>query len=133
MGNVEIFENHHASMWVSAAMGNYSHFNNYKNYKPGVVDLPEPSSVHRQARVDKLPPPRSVEDVKEQLSDASDKDYPIFRDETIAQLILDGSTGRLDVWCCGQTATSGAPAVATFSLTPNFTVGSEDAPAMLFA
>eukprot|EP00443_Scrippsiella_acuminata_P098762 CAMPEP_0115737310 /NCGR_PEP_ID=MMETSP0272-20121206/87747_1 /TAXON_ID=71861 /ORGANISM="Scrippsiella trochoidea, Strain CCMP3099" /LENGTH=291 /DNA_ID=CAMNT_0003181599 /DNA_START=79 /DNA_END=951 /DNA_ORIENTATION=- len=52
MANIEIYEQDHVVTWVTAAMGNYSHFNNFKAYKPGVVDMPEPSSVHRQARVD---------------------------------------------------------------------------------
>jgi len=134
MANIEIYEQDHVVTWVTAAMGNYSHFNNFKAYKPGVVDMPEPSSVHRQARVDQLPAPHSREDVIARLSDDSDTAYPIFRDMTIATLILDGSTGRLDVWCCGQRPNSGSPPFATFVLTPNFTTKlEEDATAMLFA
>lgn len=109
MANVEIHEDDHSALEVTENMGNYSHFNQYKRLGYGVTDPPQPSSVARQARVDALPPPRSRGDVAAVLSDAADADYPLFCDITIATLLLDGATGRLDAWCCGNSAAGGAP------------------------
>jgi len=127
MANVEVFEDNRVITFITAAMGNFSHFNNYKTYKPGVIDEAQPSSVHRQAKVDSLPAPRSREDVMKLLSDTSDTAYPVFRNITMGTFILDGITGQLDVWCCGQSPASGAPALATFDL-----LASSVVPNMLF-
>ena len=67
------------------------------------------SSLHRQARVDELPPVRSRADVIARLSDDNDQAYPIFRPMTLTTLVLDGNSSQLDVWCCGHAAQSGVP------------------------
>jgi len=90
---------------------NYSHMNMYKTLERGTADVPHASTLHRQARVDALPAPRSAADVRLLLSDASDPRYPIFRNMTLVTMILNGTTGDLDVWCCGLSANSGAPPV----------------------
>lgn len=87
---------------------NYSHFNQYKELEAGRVDGVDVSSLHRQARVDALPPPRTSADVRARLSDTSDAAYPIFRGMTLTSIVLDGVTGALDVWCCGSSPASGA-------------------------
>ena len=43
------------------------------------------------------------------LSDARDEAFPIYRNMTLHTLVLDGRTGRLDVWCCGRSAAHGPP------------------------
>ena len=49
------------------------------------------SSLHRQARFDALPAPRGREDVARLLSDEGDEEYPVFREMTLASLVLDAS------------------------------------------
>jgi hypothetical protein len=95
---------------VASSVANYSHFNMYKELEVGRADAPNNSTLHRQARVDEMPPPRTLGDVKATLSDAADAEYPIFRGMTLASLALDGSTGSLDVWCCGDAAAAAPPA-----------------------
>eukprot|EP00931_Biecheleriopsis_adriatica_P073154 TRINITY_DN47499_c0_g1_i1.p1 TRINITY_DN47499_c0_g1~~TRINITY_DN47499_c0_g1_i1.p1 ORF type:complete len:392 (+),score=73.41 TRINITY_DN47499_c0_g1_i1:29-1177(+) len=105
--NVEVFQDRHAVYEVIEAMGNYSHFNMYKSLLPGELDPQEASTLHRQARADALPAPRDRRAVMAILSDAEDREYPIYRDETLATLVLDGLTGVLDVWS-GHAAIQGA-------------------------
>ena len=88
---------------------NYSHFNMFKHLEVGEADTPEPSTLHRQARVDALPAVRNADDIAARLSDHEDPDYPIYRNMTLHTLIVDGSSGRLRGWCCGTAAHSGAP------------------------
>merc|ERR1712232_1317922 len=90
-------------------MGNYSHFNEYKHlYKhvsAGLEHIDDPQLFvrdMRQARVDSLPPPRSEVDIGERLSDGV-----VFSPTgTLVTLVLNGTTGRLNVWCCGVSASS---------------------------
>jgi len=105
--NIEVFEDKHAILEVTEAMGNYSHFNVYKHLLPGKLDAPEASSLHRQARADALPAPHDRKAVMSILSDAHDQQQPIYRNETLATLVLDGLTGVLDVWA-GSSAEDGA-------------------------
>lgn len=121
MANVEMHEADFAVLEVSESMGNYSHFNMYKNLFPGKLDPPRDSSLHRQARADALPPPRTRKDVMERLSDAADTNYPIFRNMTLSTFILDGATGQLEVWCCGHNATGLAPAIFSWNIHTFFT------------
>merc|ERR1712014_469714 len=95
------------------AMGNYTHFNVYKNLHPGVIDAPQDaSSLHRQARADSLPAPRSMDAVVAILSDTADKALPIFNNLTLSTFLVDGLTGDFHVWCCGISAKAGAPFVS---------------------
>jgi len=116
MANVELYEGFHKVTEVTPRMGNYSHFNMYKALGAGVLDKPEPSSVHRQARVDALPPVRSRADIASRLSDTADGEYPLYRDMTLATFLLDGMSGQLEVWCCGHSAASGAPPMHTWNI-----------------
>lgn len=104
MVNVEIWEDRHNVQEVTNAMGNYSHFNEYKHLKT-VVNSPvdNPSRfVHdpRQAEVDSLPAPRNTLDIMERLSN------PLVYNKagTLVTLVLNGTTGRLHIWCCGVSA-----------------------------
>jgi hypothetical protein len=54
-----------------------------KTLEVGLADAPEPSTVHRQARVDALPPVRNMADIAERLSDDHDRQYPIYRGMTL--------------------------------------------------
>jgi len=110
MANVEVHKDAHAVREVTSAMGNYSHFNMYKTLGPGMLDPPEPSSQHRQARVDALPPARTSNAVRLRLSDSTDTEFPIFRDMTLGTFVLDGSSGTLSVWCCGLASATHQPA-----------------------
>merc|ERR1740121_2542266 len=98
MANMEIHEDQHAVQEVTESMGNYSHFNMYKELQPGLLDDFQPSTVHRQARIDKLPASHSVNDVMNRLSDTADKDYPVWRNITVGTFVLDGSSGILRTW-----------------------------------
>ena len=108
MANVEL---HLDRASVREVGGNYSHFNMFKHLEAGEADEPEPSTLHRQARVDALPAVRSLADVASRLSDVADAAYPIYRNMTLHSLLLDARSGRLRGWCCGSAADSGqAPA-----------------------
>ena len=114
MANIEVHEDKHGVYELPihkepTAGLNYSHFNMYKHLEVGIADAPSNSTMHRQARMDSLPPPRSVHDVKSHLSDAADTAYPIFRNMTLATLVLDGKSGKLDVWCCHHASLGGGP------------------------
>mmetsp|Transcript_40048 Transcript_40048/g.124702 ORF Transcript_40048/g.124702 Transcript_40048/m.124702 type:complete len:136 (-) Transcript_40048:90-497(-) len=114
MANVETLCDEHAVQPVTQAMGNYSHFNMFKRLHPGTLDDPShaASTLHRQARVDALPAPRGYGDVVSVLSDTADAEYPVFREYTVGTFILDGASGVVRVWCCGQAAGSGPPVYA---------------------
>jgi hypothetical protein len=112
MANVEVHLGLHARHDVAADLGrsaNYSHFNMFKTLEVGLADAPEPSTVHRQARVDALPPVRDMADIAERLSDDHDRQYPIYRDMTLHTLVLDGASGVLQGWCCGRRAAVDPP------------------------
>merc|ERR1719399_1088047 len=56
----------------------------------------------RQPVVDALPPPRSTVDIMARLSHPQ-----VFNsDGTLVTLILNGTTGDLNIWCCGVSAAS---------------------------
>ena len=95
----------------------------YKELEVGIADVPEPSTVHRQARIDALPPARDADDIRGILSDHADPVLPIYRTMTLATLVLDGLTGKLRVWCCGTSATDGKP-VFEWDLLHFFAAGS---------
>ena len=78
-------------------------------YQVGIADAPEPSTLHRQARIFALSPARSAADIRAILSDHADPAYPIFRGMTLTTMVLDGLSGKLSVWCCGDSATGGKP------------------------
>ena len=105
MANVEIYEASRASRCSHgrAAIGaNYSHFNRFKEMTAVEDDGHRLSSSHRQARVDALPGVRTSGDIRSRLSDTADAAYPLFRNMTISSLVLDGTSGMLDAWCCGH-------------------------------
>ena len=119
MLNVEVHERRHSVHEVAmgvASGANYSHFNMYKHLEVGVADVPEPSTVHRQARVDSMDPPRTMDDIAARLSDRADSQYPIFRDMTLLTILLDGATGTLRAWCCHHRAVDGDPPAYTWDL-----------------
>ena len=106
MANVEVHQGRQSTHEVSAG-ANYSHFNMFKHLERGKADAPEISTEHRQARVDSLPPPTRIEDIERTLSDTHDQAYPLFRNMTLASLLLDLDVGgvrvgHLNVWCCGS-------------------------------
>ena len=85
---------------------------------PRDLDPPDPSTVHRQRRVDALPPVSSMADVMARLSDTADKAYPIFRPITLGSFVINGTGNTLDVWCCGVPPAAGSAPVLSFDLTP---------------
>ena len=117
MANVEAYEDRVGKHEVTShptAASNYSHFNHFKEIMGVAENVFRNSSYHRQARIDALPPPASSEDIAERLSDTSDPDWPIYRQMTLATFVLDGATRRLQMWCCGHSATSGPPEYTFF-------------------
>lgn len=106
MANVELWEDRHNVLEVTPIMGNYSHFNEYKHLTTEAgMPIDDPRKfVHdpRQGVVDSLPPPQSTADIMARLSHP--KVYG--KDGTLITLILNGTTGQLDIWCCGVSATS---------------------------
>lgn len=109
MANVEVWQNLSKVTEVTAAMGNFSHFNEFKTLLPGQLGYPETSTRHRQARSDALPAPRTRADVMAVLSDNADEAFPIFRHVTLATLVVDSAAGILDIFCCGVRAVQGGP------------------------
>ena len=112
MASFEAHVDDHAVREVPTTAGpaNQTHVNRYKWMDVAQDGSHAASSLHRQARFDALPAPRGREDVARLLSDEGDDEYPVFREMTLASLVLD-STGRLDAWCCGHAPASGhAPA-----------------------
>jgi hypothetical protein len=115
LGNLETYEETHSFLGVTALMGNSSHFNAYKRITPRPDGQPRHSSVVRQARADALPPPRSAADVVAILSNTADgREFSILRDITIATLLLDGGSGRLEAW--GGTAPASTPPIHSWNL-----------------
>lgn len=79
--------------------GNYSHMNMFKHLEEGIaVDLGDPSTMHRQARINDLPAPASTDDIAAILGDDGDSEYPIYRDITLTSSTLDATTGVYTVW-----------------------------------
>ena len=96
MANVETWQDLHALTHVGA---NYTHENMYKaSAFRGRLDSSDASTVHRQRRLDALPPPHTFEDVAARLGNTEDVQYPIYRETTLASLVLDGKTSNLHVW-----------------------------------
>eukprot|EP00929_Paragymnodinium_shiwhaense_P013292 TRINITY_DN121158_c0_g1_i1.p1 TRINITY_DN121158_c0_g1~~TRINITY_DN121158_c0_g1_i1.p1 ORF type:complete len:447 (+),score=74.68 TRINITY_DN121158_c0_g1_i1:126-1466(+) len=115
MFNIETYEDRHSIMEVTASMGNYSHFNEYRHLQTasgGSIDDPTiPDWDVRQAVADSLPSVKSAEDIRDRLSNPQ-----IFsQGSTITTLILNGSTGELRIWCCGIAAAD-APPVHTWNV-----------------
>ena len=97
----------------------------------GVVDGPESSTLHRQARVDALPAVASLEDIAARLSDHADAEWPIYRNMTLHTFILDAKSGRLRGWCCGTAAASGEPPAYDWHLLSFFEGAKKPAPAVV--
>ena len=108
MASFEAHVDEHAVREVPTTAGpaNQTHVNRYKWMDVAQDSTHAASSLHRQARFDALPAPRGREDVARLLSDEGDDEYPVFREMTLASLVLD-STGRLEAWCCGHAPASG--------------------------
>lgn len=98
MANVEAWMDSHSVLEVTPAMGNYSHFNEYKHLgMASGARIDDPLSFisdPRQGRSDELPPVGNAGDIRVRLSDPL-----IYRNTTLLTTILNGSTGMLDVWC----------------------------------
>lgn len=106
MANVELWEDLHSVLEVTRSMANYSHFNEYKHLSTAAgtpVDDPR-GFVHdaRQGLVDSLPSPQSTADIMDRLSNP--KVYN--KAGTLVTLVLNGTTGEMNVWCCGVSAMS---------------------------
>ena len=96
MANLETWEDLHALTPVAT---NYTHENMYKSdVFRGRLDSVDASTAHRQRRLDELPAPRTPRDVADRLGDTQDAQYPIYRDTTLASLVLDGGARSLTVW-----------------------------------
>mmetsp|Transcript_23053 Transcript_23053/g.72562 ORF Transcript_23053/g.72562 Transcript_23053/m.72562 type:complete len:477 (+) Transcript_23053:74-1504(+) len=123
MANIELWEDRHSVLEVTKAMGNYSHFNEYKHLRTGNgLPVDDPGSFRRdprQPRVDALPSVRSDRDIAAVLSDAQ----VFVPAATVATLVLNGSTGVLKFWCCGVPAASSEP-IYSWNLS-SFFVGQE--------
>ena len=71
----------------------------FKHLKIGIEhDEGDNSTRHRQKRVNELPPPSTIDDIRNILGDTQDQAYPIYRDITLSTLILNGKTKTLEVW-----------------------------------
>ena len=96
MANIEVYEDGYSRYNVQE---NYSHFNMFKHLKIGIEhDEGDNSTRHRQKRVNELPPPSTIDDIRNILGDTQDQAYPIYRDITLSTLILNGKTKTLEVW-----------------------------------
>ena len=96
MSNLEIWEDEHA---VFDVVTNFSHVNMYKQQGfEGVLDGVEPSSVHRQRRLDEMSVPHTARDISIRLGDTEDTQLPIYRNGTLTTLVLDGISGELYIW-----------------------------------
>ena len=109
MANVEVYMDTHSVFEITPAIGNYSHFNEYKHLRTASGDsIDNPlvfNSDPRQGRSYALPPVANTEDIRMRLSDPL-----IYRtNKTLLTTILNGTTGMLDIWCCGVRATSAPP------------------------
>ena len=98
MANVEAYENGF-SVYQISNNGNYSHMNMFKHLKLGQqMDRGDYSTEHRQERINALQAPKCVKDIANILGDHEDVKYPIYRDITLATLILDGYNNILRIW-----------------------------------
>ena len=98
MANVEAYENGF-SVYQISNNGNYSHLNMFKHLKLGQqMDRGDYSTEHRQERINALQAPKSVNALANILGDQEDVKYPIYRDITLATLILDGYNNILRIW-----------------------------------
>jgi len=107
MANIEVYENQSD---VYEVFANYSHFNAYKRLMQKKLDGPEPQSWERQKLADSWPAPQNASDVAKILSDKTsiNGSTSIFRNTTIATLLLDGSNGELSIHCCQNPANTEA-------------------------
>jgi len=118
MANIEIWEDRYNVLEITKEMRNYSHFNEYKHLetsKDHPIDNPA-LFVHdlRQSRVDSLPAPRSDRDIMARLSD-----HVVYSPGgTLVTMVLNATTGILNVWCCGVPAMQ-APDSPVYSLNLN--------------
>merc|ERR1719215_930432 len=101
MANIEIWEDLSSVREITAQDGNYSHFNEYKHLElrnGGPIDNPlQFVNDGRQRRVDAMPPARSSRDIMVRLSDP----MVFSQSGTLVTVIVNGTTGSIDVWCCG--------------------------------
>jgi len=76
--------------------GSYFHVNMYRRIHITQGKRFTPSSVHRTKRIEAMPNPTSIEDIKQILGDTADQQYPIYRhptqtdpEDTIATALID--------------------------------------------
>jgi len=126
MANMEVWMNMNSVLEITNEMGNYSHFNVYKHLRtPSGARIDDPTAHGldpRQSRSYALPPVANTDDIRMRMSDPL-----IYRtNKTLLTTILNGTTGTLDVWCCGVRATS-APPHYSWSLHSFFAIPMESA------
>merc|ERR1712137_432582 len=94
--DLEVWENQTSLVPLDA---NLSHMNMYK-YIEGISKSQDqdPSTLHRQAKVDMLPAPKSVVDVVAILGNTDDDEYPIYRNSTMVSVVLDSGSATLYGW-----------------------------------
>jgi len=92
MASVEVYTGEQSVLSVTESMGNYSHFNLYRRL--AVEQWPSESSMERKALLDSFPPPQTSSDITEALSQSP----TVLRNTTIATLLIDGTSGRIDAW-----------------------------------
>lgn len=103
--------------WVPQ-MGNYSHFNWYQHNKGGMKIDEAATRIENILRVERVwdqPPPRTYEQMVEEIGDESDlgDDFRghrvrIHRYNTLATFIVDRARGTLEIWET-ESPTSGPP------------------------
>merc|ERR1712070_389620 len=96
MANVEVWEDEHAVYHVTT---NFSHMNMYKSPAlRGRLDSAQPSTMHRQDRLNVLPAPHVEQDVRSRLGDTHDEAFPIYRNITLTTVVADGLARQVMVW-----------------------------------
>lgn len=94
--DLEVYENQSSLVPLDT---NLSHMNMYKHIE-GISKFQDqdPSTLHRQAKVDMLPAPKSVGDVMAILGNTDDDEYPIYRTSTMVSVVLDSGSATLYGW-----------------------------------
>jgi hypothetical protein len=75
-------------------VGNYSHFNMYKNLQ--VSQLQDTSTIHRQRRVYAMAAPQGEDDIIDILGDTADAQWPIYRNGNPPDDAVTCATGLFD-------------------------------------
>jgi len=81
---------------VYTIAGNYSHENEYK-HTPGINQSSDPSSTHRQMRINEYPPVASIANIQTILGDHTDPIYPIYRNGSYPDCTMTLTTSIFDL------------------------------------